>query len=369
LFLSLPGTARPDELTVSVIVPRFLTAGGPPAEASAQVRTAANHPVPDGTPVRFSASLGVTFSPIEVRTSGGVASSTVFAGAESGFARVDATTAGGRGHATLWVRPGPAARAELTASPVRTAPGGRVSVGALVTDQYGNAADGDAVVWTAEGGRVEPVQSHVERGRAATTLVAGAGPSATVRLAGAGLNAAVMVPIDVLERPTTLYLPSVEARSTGCANVLANSTFQQDRDSDGAPDSWSVEPGAGGAERVVAQGRPGWAVRLTGTEAGPAPEISQRTGRVPRAPSTAALRVWLRSGVTGSVRLDAWSTADIGGRQVWAPFLVESLEAADAWQLHVLALPLPPVDDAEVSVRLQGEGTADLTGLELIVCP
>jgi hypothetical protein len=243
-----------------------------------------------------------------------------------------------------------------------------VSLVATFTDGYGNAAEGDAVEWTAQGGVLAQSGSFVERGTAVNTLTAGASPRAIVTITSGGTSAQAVIPIEGSAQPGRVLLPWTRSAAARCGNLLSNSSFGADRNADGLPDAWTVASGLGAVARVPAAGRSGWAVRMTDPGQGQAASVAQRVS-VPKWASSAAVRLWLRGDEGGSVRLDVWSVADIGGRATWAPFLVESLEATADWQLHVQALPMAPHEQVEVGLSLRGPQTVEVTGVELDVCP
>jgi hypothetical protein len=124
------------------------------------------------TVVRFSGSLGVSFSPDVASTTAGAVSVTAFPGRESGFAQLDAATGSGAGRATVWVRPGPARNVRLGYAPPQAEPGSRVHLVATLTDGYGNPAEGDAP--SGRGG--DPSADAIVRGDGQlNTVTAGAG--------------------------------------------------------------------------------------------------------------------------------------------------------------------------------------------------
>jgi hypothetical protein len=354
---------------VSVVTPRYLQAGGAPEVAAAQV-LAGSAPVPDGTLVAFTGSLGLRFEPAIAATLGGVADTSILPGRESGFARIDAATGAGRGSATVWVRPGPAASASLSAHPVTAVPGGRVVLAATVVDAFGNSADGDAVEWSATGGQVEPVQAWVERGSSGATLTAGPGPEVLARLSWPGGGASITVPVAGHPPPAAgAYLPWAATGAGACSNLVTNGGFATDADGDGWPDGWQLTSG-GTSLAVVGSQLPRWprALRLADLDgAGEASALQQWSA--PRPGASAAVRLWLRGGVGTGLRVEVWTRGAIGGRPVRLPAVVTTLPSEPLWRLHTLALPVAP--EGATTLALTGRGSGgyvEVTGVALEVC-
>jgi uncharacterized repeat protein (TIGR01451 family) len=354
-----------------LVLPRFLTAGGSPAGIAAQVVTD-GEPAPDGLPVTFSGSLGVTLQPVRATTENGLARVSAVPGQESGFARIDAVAQGISGSAIVWVRPGPAARiSDMRAVPAVGIRGKPLRVIATVRDEFGNLGEGDQVHWSADGGTVEAATSWVEFGRTETHVVPSTG--GTLRLAARSNEASARLSVPVVDatpRRHTIWLPlTISAERETCVNALANSWFETDGDSNGLPDGWSVEDPAG-VSLVAADGLGGGrALRLTMVDLDHAPRVSQdfdATGG-----TIAALRLWLRG--SGALRASVWSMVTVGERRVRAPVVIETLRAADEWSLHVLPLPQPPAGatTVELSARQVGDGdvAVDVARVALDICP
>jgi adhesin/invasin len=155
------------------------------AAVSARVLTSQGQPVPDGTLVTFSTTLG-TVAPSEVPTAAGVATTTFTAGSASGTAIVTASSGGVGGGDGVRIAIGVAAvsRVQLTATPA-TIPfgGGTSSVAALVVDASNNPLVGIPVTFStpASGsGTVVPTSLKTDpTGIAQTVLTASQGTTVT----------------------------------------------------------------------------------------------------------------------------------------------------------------------------------------------
>jgi hypothetical protein len=369
---------------LGLVVPRYLVAGGEPAEVLAQVLDAEGNPAPDGTVVSFVATLGLSFQPGQATTVDGIAATSLAPDTEAGFARIDAVSGALRRDLVLWVRPGPATHVLwLRSEPPALAPGTRSQVVARLTDAYGNPAEGDRVRWSADGGTVSPGEGRILHGQAETSFEAGPLPgSAWVRLESAGPTARVAIPVrgplDRSAMTAHLHLPWLEKprpARRGCQDVLAGGSFEEGRAGGDLPDEWQAEPGDGRVsltDEMPAEGA--LALRLA-AEGAPAagPVVRQRVAAVPPA-TNGLVRLWLRGRPLGAeLRLALWATADLGGAPTRVPLLVAHLTADEAdWTLHTLALPAVPTGalTAELSVvpPADGSATVDVDAVRLELC-
>lgn len=361
--------------TVRAVVPRYLVAGGEAVDAGAQVLSPGGVPAPDGTQVVFTANLGLTLDPVRAPTRGGVASTRLHPSVEAGFAQVDAAVGSARGQAVVWVRPGPAAAVtSLTAAPGAVEAHGSTMITARLADAFGNPADGDAVRWSATGGRLDAEAGFVERGVATVRFVAAGPGTARVTAAAGTAAAAVGIPVRPGRRPEALLLPRLMGRRVphGCVNVLSALPVPGAGALDGRWGGWTAAPGDGGADIVAAPELGGGAVRLW-SRAGRAPaQVSQTVDVLPGA-SGGSLRLWVRGAASGAARLrvEVWSTVQVGQTVTRAPLLVVPLETSRDWRLETLPLPVAPAATTRVvfSPRVdEGEAVADVGRPRLEVC-
>lgn len=103
----------------------------------AEVRDSAGNPVPDGTPVRWSASAG-SLSAAETTTAGGVAAVLLSAAREAWTATVTARAGPAQAEATVAMLPGPPGQLALTTEAAAVDPGQEVLVTVRVRDACDN---------------------------------------------------------------------------------------------------------------------------------------------------------------------------------------------------------------------------------------
>jgi hypothetical protein len=366
---------RQDAGAINVVVPRFLTAGGTGAAVAAQVLGPDGGSVPDGTAVTFSATLGLRLEPVSARTMNGVATVVAVPGTEAGFARIDASAGSDRGTAVLWVRPGPAAEVvSVEAQPAGIAPGAMSLVTAAVNDAWGNAAEGDTVRWSADLGSVDDAETRLDAGRTAVWFTSdGTEGVAHVALQAGEARGEAYIPVDRLwaERNHVVFLPrALSDAARTCEDLLVNSDFGADRDADGVPDNWRLEPGAEALTPISAEGLGrGEAIRLALSDDG-APVRLYQDRTAPADLVRGTLRLWLKGSAGAHLRAAVWSMVDVAGNPTRLPLIVENIATADAWTLQVLPLPVPPV--GATTVELSPRGAAgdhvDIARSSLEVC-
>lgn len=237
-------------LTVS---DRVLPTGGS-ATLTATVLENSGSPVPNGTTVRFIASLG-RVEPVEAQTTNGVATATFLAGDASGIAEVQAlsglatggtttSTGTGTGGTTtttttagnvVQITIGAAAVEAVTvrANPGSVGPnGGSVEVTALVTGVNGRTIPGIPVSFIANNGQVSPVSGMTNAlGEARTTLTTDRETTVT---ATAGTKTSEAITVAVRTGPEiTLTCALATGTAQSCASVTVGQSV-----------TFTVTPGA-----------------------------------------------------------------------------------------------------------------------------
>jgi hypothetical protein len=239
------------QLTAST---RVVPLGGS-SELTATLLENSGSPVPNGTTVRFTTSLG-RMEPAESQTRSGVATARFVAGTESGTAQIRAisglasggtTTTPGTGNGTgtgttttanvveITVGAAAANRVTLSASPSTVRPSGSsVEIRALVNDTNGNPLPSVPVSFSTTSGSVNPTVANTDaNGVAISTLTANEAATITARV-GSGAD----------NRTATL-----EVR----AATVASFTLAVDPSSPaaGQPVSLTITPAANTAPRVT----------------------------------------------------------------------------------------------------------------------
>lgn len=236
----------PTNSRITLTVSNSILPTGGSATLTATVLENSGSPVPNGTTVRFIASLG-RVEPVEAQTSNGVATATFQAGDASGIAEVQAlsglatggtgtttpggTTGGTNGGTTtpttttagnvVRITVGAAAVEAVTvrANPGSVGPnGGSVAVTALVTGPNGRTIPGISVAFTANNGQLSPVTSLTnEQGEATSTL--NTDRETTVR-ATAGTRTSEAITVGVRTGPAvTLTCDLAAGTSQSCSSV------------------------------------------------------------------------------------------------------------------------------------------------------
>ncbi len=172
----------------------ILPIGGLSTAIRASVVDAWKRPVPDGTVVEWSTTLG-TLEPERSVTVDGQATAVLTSGTELGIAVVRATAGGVSGRLEISFVAGPPAGLALEVAPA-SIPANSVAaadLAAFVTDAWGNpVADDTAVQFKASLGTVSPEEAPTRAGMARSRLTAGAvaGLSRLVARAGAASGTA-----------------------------------------------------------------------------------------------------------------------------------------------------------------------------------
>ncbi len=167
---------------------------GTSALLTATVTDLNSAPVPDGTPVSFSASLG-SVAPVAATTLGGVATATV-SSTLVGTALVTATASGTSATALVTFTAGAPASIVLTATPNLILANGisQSIVVAQVTDAFGNPVPGAQVLFLTGIGNLSPNSGTTDAtGRVTVTLTSTVPGSQVVYGVTGSLNGSVMV--------------------------------------------------------------------------------------------------------------------------------------------------------------------------------
>ncbi len=168
-------TVVPDvPYTVTVIAyPPGILVGGAQAQAivTATVRDQYGNPVADGTPVTFTASLGV-IEPPSRSTVNGIATATLTSGYVAGTAMVTAFADGRSGQTSVTFLPGAPFTVTVALNPPNLTVDDTALVTSTVKDFYGNAvANGTLVTFTVSSGGIPvPPTNVTSAGLATTTL-------------------------------------------------------------------------------------------------------------------------------------------------------------------------------------------------------
>jgi hypothetical protein len=247
---------------------RIVPLGGS-SELQATVLENSGTPVPNGTTVRFTASLG-RVEPAEAQTRNGVATAMFVAGTESGTAQIRAisglasggggsTTTGGTTTTTtsanvLEIAVGAAAAGAITLSATPStlrASGSSVEVLAFITATNGSPLAGIPVSFTATTGTISPIVTNTDsNGVARTTLTASAQTIVTATVGGG-----TAAPPPTGTPPTTPAPPTGTRSASLTINVAAVPSFtlavSPTQPAANQPVSLTITPATGTAPRVT----------------------------------------------------------------------------------------------------------------------
>ena len=229
----IPGTIQllaPTNSTIVISTPNRVLPVGGSTDITAQVTDQSGAAVPNGTIVRFTASLG-SVSPFEAETRNGLAVTTFTAGIISGVAEVRATSGGsgssgtGTGTNVLQITIGAAAvnTVTLRANPPTVASsGGVVELIATVAGENGRTLNGIAVTFTADRGTLNPATATTAgEGEARTNLSTSL---QTVVVATAGTKSSPNVTISLRSGPVLSMSCAPSGGSGSCSSVQASTT-------------------------------------------------------------------------------------------------------------------------------------------------
>jgi predicted extracellular nuclease len=225
-------TATPDTLPVGNL-----------STITATVTDSSNNPVPDGTVVSFTTSLG-SISPAFATTVNGVATATL-SSTVAGVATVTATVGSLSATAQVTFTPDVPANVALVAVPSTLPVDNLSTLTATVTDQYGNVvADGTLVSFTTSLGNVSPASATTVNGVATATLSSTVAGVATVTATVNGLSATAQVTFVVPTSVTLVAAPST--LPVGSLSTLTATVFDQFNNpiADGVVVSFTTDFGA-----------------------------------------------------------------------------------------------------------------------------
>jgi hypothetical protein len=265
----------PTNSTITLTAGSRILPNGGTTQLIATVLENSGQPVPNGTTVRFTASLG-RVDPVEAETNNGVAVATFIAGNESGTAEIRAisglatggtgTSTGGGGTGTgggtttpspsgnvvqITIGAAAASNVSLSATPssIRRS-GSTLEVLAFVRDTNGNALPNVPVTFSATRGTISPNVTNTDaEGTARTTLTSNEATSVTARV-GSGAEG----------RTATL---EIQASLTPSFQLEASPTTP----TAGQPVRLTITPAENTAPRVVVDWGDGSAPQDVGTVA------------------------------------------------------------------------------------------------------
>jgi len=206
-----------------------LSAGTDSALVSARVLDTNGQPIVDNTIVSFSTTRG-TLSRMTARTTGGVATTTLFASPTTGTATVSATTGGDvNGQVSVLVVAGPAASVTLTSSSdtLFADNSSLATITAYVQDAYGNSvAQGSVVNFSTQSGTVTESSTIGPNGRASATFQASlqAGPAAVIATQNEAQGSLVIHLLPTLAATVNLWANPVQLTADGAAQSSLRAT-------------------------------------------------------------------------------------------------------------------------------------------------
>jgi len=157
--------------------PGSIPVGGSISTLTASVRDSYGNPVPNGTPVTFTTTLGgfPASSEFVGTTSGGAAVASLASSNNVGTANILAAVDGLTATTQVVFYPLPPFTMTLMATPPQIFVGGSSSIiDAWIVDQYGNwVANGTAVQFATSAGTIQPSSVGTSNGRAAAVLTSG----------------------------------------------------------------------------------------------------------------------------------------------------------------------------------------------------
>ena len=207
----------PTNSTISLTAANRVLPTGGTTQLTAVVLENSGQPVPNGTTVRFTTTLG-RVDPIEAETNNGIATAVFVAGSQSGTAEIRAisglasggtgttttpgtgggttTTAGGANVVQITIGAAAVRGISLSADPGTLRPSGSsVQVSAFVNDADGNPVSGVPVNFTTSRGTITPAVVNTDgNGIATTTLSASETATVTARAGGGGTGGGTTTP-------------------------------------------------------------------------------------------------------------------------------------------------------------------------------
>jgi adhesin/invasin len=234
----------PAHLSLKADPPRIPADGTSTSTITATVTDAQNNPVPDGTLVKFSTSLGF-MAPATADTQDGTASATLHSGTEAGTAAVTVKVGTLTKQVQVVLADATPAYLTVTAQPKQIAADGTSTstVTAVVSDaQHNPVPDRTLVTFTTSLGVVGPATAETTDGTATATLTSGTTPgTATVTVKVGMLTQRVKV--EFLDTtPTSLTVKAdpeeIPADDTSTSTITAT---VKDAQNDPVPDGTIVK--------------------------------------------------------------------------------------------------------------------------------
>lgn len=222
----------PQQSTITLSSASTVIQANGATEVRATVLEQGGTPVQNGTTVTFTTTLG-SLSPVDARTTNGVATVQFLGNGQSGKASIKAISGGAQTTTPLEISVGAAAagRVTLTANPTSVpASGGSTTISAAVTDASGNPLASVPVTFATTAGTFSSAVVNTDSaGIARTTLTTNAQASVT---ATSGASTSAALTISTIARPTA----SISLASGSTPSVGGITTF-----------SIVVTPATGGA--------------------------------------------------------------------------------------------------------------------------
>ncbi len=250
LTIPILGAGQPFTVTVST-VPSEAVAGGGDVTVTADVVDASGNPVPNGTVVAFSTTLG-SLTPASATTTGGKAGVKLSPGTIAGSATVSAQSGLARGARKLSILAGPAVSVTVTATPpeVMADYNQTVVIVAAAKDSYGNTvSDGVTIQFATTLGELVTKSAPVSNGYAQVQLLGGlvAGTAQVTATAPGGAKGSVAVTVrpNVPAKVTLSATPEELTAGGGASRLRAVVTdVHGNRVADGTTLTFSTDLGA-----------------------------------------------------------------------------------------------------------------------------
>jgi hypothetical protein len=376
----------PTNSTVTIDAQSRVVATGESTQITATVIESGGTPVQNGTTVRFSTTLG-RVDPVEAQTRNGIATTTFFAGNDSGVAEVRATSGGAGGASTTPPANGGAATpstsnvvqisvgsAAIDTVTIRANPsvvsssGGTVTVIATVTGVNGRLLQGIPVNFSATRGTLSSSSALSDASGNATVSLTTNGDTDVTATAGSKTSTAVR--ITALVAPAVTLTCAVTSGTCAAVGVGQTATFTATRTAGTIVssnldfgDGSNVDLGnLGGATTVphTYSQAGSYTARLTARDANG--ETTTAVQVVQVVPVTVTLTVSVSNAATHTVTATATVTASATVTQYqwsWGDSTPVTSTGTTATATHTYAAA--GQYDVIVSATLQGGGTTTAT--------
>jgi hypothetical protein len=239
----------PTKSTIAISAPTRVLPSGGSTEVSATVLEQAGTPVPNGTTVRFTTSLG-RVDPAEAQTRNGVATTTFYAENTSGVARITALSgaaSGGDGNTNaVEITIGAAAVNTVTvrANPGGVGPnGGTVELIATVVAENGRSLSNVMVTFTTDQGTLSAANAATDANGEARTQLTTSRASVVSATAGTKTSSTVTVGITSVGTVTLRAIPGSIGPSGGTVELLATIVGEADQPLESVLVTFSADQG------------------------------------------------------------------------------------------------------------------------------